>query len=794
MAPEQRDSPADVDHRADIYSLGVVFYELLTGELPTGSFAPPSAKSAADPRVDAIVQQALEKERTRRQSSAGEMKTQVQTLSGPSAAPPPAEHKLLHLEGVTTFRSLTAMRFAQTACIGFVGFLGYIPGWRALFGFYGFFGLIGVAYLIEAVARRKGPAGAPSTRPGKTGWLPITLPALVFVIVFLGILGAVVRVQNTQVPIPASLTLPAAASFGPVIQRLIATGTAPDSFYSVDSADYVPPPADISPLLWKSYAEWTWLTLSDVDFLAVAETGSPRLVLSDMVISSCDEADFDRWSPRDLADDIGVRTAFASLVRPNFNEPLTGNHGGRITLAFQTRYQRIGMVQVLGISRDPPGVMIRYKLIQDAAVSQSKRQRFEPTDGMADKTSWEVDDKPSEWNPNGWAIIAHMTLGGVAQARLPGQTEDFCRIKLTAGNDQAVTLDIDDLKANNSMTITLERDHWTDLVVNGINYRIGYPAVYVAAGQPDSTAYALIVVTHSAPATPPVAQSAPADSDPEVLKIQLRSAEHDLLQKQQAFNAGMISEADFDAAHDKVALLIARLSGDPVQIANATLQAAQRQFDLIFKLHESRLLTDSDFYKARDEVAIARVKLREAEANAASSKAASSPPAGPVSGPSPTPAAAIVPGIELQTAEQQLTQTLTDIQETQISLAEASLRYTSLHPRIIDIKSKLNTLQQQADRLRASIRQAVGYNPPQAASGPSPEVADPIPAIELRIEEQQLAQALLDIQDAQNTLALLKTRYGDSHPQVILARTRLDALQSQAARLRALIRQHSAPQ
>jgi serine/threonine protein kinase len=80
MAPEQRDSPNDVDHRADIYSLGVVFYELLTGELPRENFSPPSAKSEADPRVDAIVQQALEKERARRQHSANEVKTQVETL------------------------------------------------------------------------------------------------------------------------------------------------------------------------------------------------------------------------------------------------------------------------------------------------------------------------------------------------------------------------------------------------------------------------------------------------------------------------------------------------------------------------------------------------------------------------------------------------------------------------------------------------------------------------------------------------------------------------------------------
>jgi capsular polysaccharide biosynthesis protein/tRNA A-37 threonylcarbamoyl transferase component Bud32 len=87
MAPEQRETPADVDHRADIYSLGVVFYELLTGELPHGAFAQPSAKSDADPRVDAIVQQALEKERARRQGSASEVKTQVETLASTPPQP-----------------------------------------------------------------------------------------------------------------------------------------------------------------------------------------------------------------------------------------------------------------------------------------------------------------------------------------------------------------------------------------------------------------------------------------------------------------------------------------------------------------------------------------------------------------------------------------------------------------------------------------------------------------------------------------------------------------------------------
>ena len=84
MAPEQRESSSEVDHRADIYSLGVVFYEMLTGELPGPDFVSPSSKSAADSRVDEIVKQALKQDPRWRQRSAGQMKTQVEAASGPT--------------------------------------------------------------------------------------------------------------------------------------------------------------------------------------------------------------------------------------------------------------------------------------------------------------------------------------------------------------------------------------------------------------------------------------------------------------------------------------------------------------------------------------------------------------------------------------------------------------------------------------------------------------------------------------------------------------------------------------
>jgi predicted Ser/Thr protein kinase len=86
MAPEQLQQAHTVDHRADIYSLGVVFYEMLTGQLPIGRFEPPSKKVHVDVRLDNIVLKSLETEPGRRYQHVSEIKQQVDQLSS-SIAP-----------------------------------------------------------------------------------------------------------------------------------------------------------------------------------------------------------------------------------------------------------------------------------------------------------------------------------------------------------------------------------------------------------------------------------------------------------------------------------------------------------------------------------------------------------------------------------------------------------------------------------------------------------------------------------------------------------------------------------
>jgi len=102
VAPEALEGDSRPDHRADLYAVGVMLYQMLTGRMPRGQFPMPSTLLAElDPRIDEIVQQALQYHPDDRFPSASSMRvaldpvisapiSRLQTIE-PKDTPPPKD-------------------------------------------------------------------------------------------------------------------------------------------------------------------------------------------------------------------------------------------------------------------------------------------------------------------------------------------------------------------------------------------------------------------------------------------------------------------------------------------------------------------------------------------------------------------------------------------------------------------------------------------------------------------------------------------------------------------------------
>ncbi|RKG98301.1 serine/threonine protein kinase [Corallococcus sp. CA053C] len=128
MAPEQRVDAKSADARADIFSLGVILYETFTGEVPLGTFDPPSRKRAGlDPRVDAIVMRCLKPDPDDRYQSVGALIAELEPLvPGSLLSMPPlrltrwqrAKQKVRHAASVVVRTAATLVVLAALVVLG----------------------------------------------------------------------------------------------------------------------------------------------------------------------------------------------------------------------------------------------------------------------------------------------------------------------------------------------------------------------------------------------------------------------------------------------------------------------------------------------------------------------------------------------------------------------------------------------------------------------------------------------------------------------------------------------------
>ena len=394
MAPEQIEHPSEVDHRADIYALGIVFYQMLTGELPGKELEPPSRKVSIDVRLDEVVLRALEEKPELRYQQASVLKTRVETIAGNGAEQGvKASHirmvRLVEAVFETRFTSPLAIKFINLSALGFLGclgFLGYValPGTRPLFvlwGLFGLFGLLGFAFPIEKAHRRRQAGLHPDARSAQINEQPSRFFRMAIAAVLLSAVTVLFLTldrgpqwfkhhfgNTSAMGKPSSATsVTTNSAFGPVIERVVNDDRpgATNFLIDLDTGRLVTPPS-------PKEAGWNWTVANGIDAIGCTDANVRGLLSTGGTVVVPVVAD--AWETFSVYDVRQIVVPLSSTLQGGTAMP--GKDRLPVTYAFKTREDCMGVLQITGFTENPPGVKIHYKLVQN---SESSPQSAAPT-------------------------------------------------------------------------------------------------------------------------------------------------------------------------------------------------------------------------------------------------------------------------------------------------------------------------------------------------------------------------------------------------------------------------------
>jgi hypothetical protein len=344
--------PQRVDNRADIYSLGVVFYEMLTGELPGKRIEPPSRKVLIYVRLDEVVLRALETNPELRYQQVSEVKTYVETIATDPAVKAGASPPGPIVGSQTTAPNVKPRGWSLAATVG-------------------------QAQMLPGDPRRRSR--------NRTAILLLTLLVTILWAIMLQKRRAVqadeaaaeqARLEEIALKNEARA---ADLSYGPVIECLLLDVREPGTNHAIRfrTGEMTSPPVGGRTVIPE------WMLTNRIDLAVSRWSRQWSLVTAGLRLrsfpSSCweeprstDVFDFFTrlpfWSqPADL--EVADR---AFLIPEDQKLPLT--------LGFKTLERQKGLLQITGFTENPSGVKIRYKLAKPSSEAIPDLKLDEPPD------------------------------------------------------------------------------------------------------------------------------------------------------------------------------------------------------------------------------------------------------------------------------------------------------------------------------------------------------------------------------------------------------------------------------